>query len=282
MTLRRALSRFACAGGMRGATSPTSPHCARWRSAWSISTSASIASQIGVARMPTQGSWRPVVTTSTALPSTSTLRAGRRRLEVGLNAIDTMTSWPVEMPPSMPPAWLDRKPSGVISSRCSLPLLRDAAKPAPISTPLTALIPIIARGDVGVELAVDRLAPARRHAVGDHVDARADRVAGLAQRVHVGLELGDLRGIGPEERIAFDRVPVERARHDLADLRQVAAHAHAELSRAATSWRSPPRRRASWSRAPTSARRRADRGCRTSASRCSRRGRGGTARRSSS
>jgi hypothetical protein len=47
------------------ATSPTSPHCARWRSAWSISTSASMASAIGVARMPTQGSWRPVVTTST-------------------------------------------------------------------------------------------------------------------------------------------------------------------------------------------------------------------------
>ena len=31
-------------------------------------------------------------------------------------------------------------------------------------------------------------APARRHAVGHDGDARADRVAGLAQRVHVGLE----------------------------------------------------------------------------------------------
>ena len=40
---------------MRGVTSPTSPHCARWRSAWSISTSASIASQIGTARMPDDG-----------------------------------------------------------------------------------------------------------------------------------------------------------------------------------------------------------------------------------
>ena len=32
-----------------------------------MSTSASIASAIGTARMPTQGSWRPVVTTSTGL-----------------------------------------------------------------------------------------------------------------------------------------------------------------------------------------------------------------------
>jgi hypothetical protein len=44
-------------------------------------------------------------------------------------------------------------------------------------------------------------------------------------------------------------------------------------ARAATSWRSPPRPRAWWSRARRSGRRRADRGCRISASRCSRRGR---------
>ena len=48
--------RYAERAGMRGAMTTTSPYCARWRSAWSISTSASIASAIGVARMPTQGS----------------------------------------------------------------------------------------------------------------------------------------------------------------------------------------------------------------------------------
>ena len=42
----------------------TSPHCARWRRAWSISTRASRASAMGAARMPTQGSWRPLVITS--------------------------------------------------------------------------------------------------------------------------------------------------------------------------------------------------------------------------
>src|SRR3546814_422640 len=130
--------------GIRGATSPTSPHCARWRRAWSISTSASIASQIGVARMPTQGSWRPVVTISTALLSTSTPSTGNRRLEVGLNATEHTTCWPLDIPPRMPPAWLERNPSGAIASRCSLPLEATEANPSPISTPLTALIDIIA------------------------------------------------------------------------------------------------------------------------------------------
>src|SRR5690606_13158224 len=100
--------------GMRGGPVPTSPHWARWRRAWSIGTRATIASAIGVARMPTQGSWRPVVMTSTGLPCTSTVGPGRRRLEVGLSAIEATTCWPVEMPPRMPPAWLLAKPAGPI------------------------------------------------------------------------------------------------------------------------------------------------------------------------
>ena len=63
-----------------------------------------MASQIGVARMPTQGSWRPVVTTSTGLPAVSRLCTGRRRLEVGLKAVETRIACPVLMPPRMPPA----------------------------------------------------------------------------------------------------------------------------------------------------------------------------------
>jgi hypothetical protein len=50
---------------------------------------------------------------------------------------------------------------------------RGAAKPAPISTPLTALMLIIALAS-SVELAVDRRAPAGRHALGDDLDHRAD------------------------------------------------------------------------------------------------------------
>jgi hypothetical protein len=71
------------------------------------------------------------------------------------------------------------------------------------------------RGQLAVELAVDRLAPARRHAVRDDGDARADRIAGFAQRVHVGLEFLDHRRVGPEERVGFHHVPVERARHEV-------------------------------------------------------------------
>src|SRR5439155_1056904 len=96
------------------------------------------------ARMPTQGSWRPVVCTVVGSPLRSMERRGRRMLEVGLSAMLTRMSWPVEMPPSVPPALFERKPRGVSSSPCSEPFCSIAAKPAPISTPFTALMPIIA------------------------------------------------------------------------------------------------------------------------------------------
>ncbi|CFW06351.1 Uncharacterised protein [Bordetella pertussis] len=80
------------------------PHWARWRNAWSMSTSASSASAMGVARMPTQGSWRPRVCTITGSPARLTERRSTRMLEVGLIASDTVIGWPVEMPPSTPPA----------------------------------------------------------------------------------------------------------------------------------------------------------------------------------
>ena len=94
--------------------------------------------------MPTQGSWRPKVSTITGLPSLSIERRGVRIEEVGLIAIETVMSCPVEIPPSTPPAWLPTKPCGVSSSPCSEPFCATEAKPAPISTPFTALIPIIA------------------------------------------------------------------------------------------------------------------------------------------
>src|SRR5206468_4276441 len=98
----RAAPDMALIGGL------TSPHCARWRSAWSISTQASIASAIGVARIPTQGSWRPVVWTVVGLPLRSIERRGTRMLEVGLSAMLTRTSCPLEMPPRVPPALFER------------------------------------------------------------------------------------------------------------------------------------------------------------------------------
>jgi hypothetical protein len=85
-----------------------------------------------------------VVATTTGLPALSIERRSRRMLDVGLIAMLARTSCPVEMPPSTPPAWLDRKPSGAHLVGVLGAALRDAAKPAPISTPLTALMPIIA------------------------------------------------------------------------------------------------------------------------------------------
>src|SRR6185437_1731198 len=124
------------------------PHCARWRSRWSASTTAIIASPTGTPRMPTQGSWRPLVATSTSLPWRSTLFFGMRIELEGLTAKRSTMSWPVEMPPKMPPALFDRNstlPSRMrISSAFSAPESAAAAKPAPISTAFTALMPIIA------------------------------------------------------------------------------------------------------------------------------------------
>ena len=65
-------------------------------------------------------------------------------LDVGLMASDTRMSCPVLMPPRMPPASLPTKPSGVSSSPCCEPRWATDPKPAPISTPLTALMAIIA------------------------------------------------------------------------------------------------------------------------------------------
>ena len=146
-------------------------------------------------------------------------RRGVRIDEVGLTAKRATIGWPVEMPPRMPPAWLDRK-TGLpslpmrISSAFSSPVMRAASKPSPISTPLTALIDIRPDGDVLVELGVDRRAEAGRHAVGDDLDDRADRGAGLADAVEIVGEDRHGAGIGREEGVfrVVDEVPVPAAR----------------------------------------------------------------------
>ena len=56
------------------------------------------------ALMPTQGSWRPLVSTVAGLPSLSIERRGIRMLDVGFMPIVTTMSCPVEIPPRMPPA----------------------------------------------------------------------------------------------------------------------------------------------------------------------------------
>ena len=96
-----------------------------------MTTSASMASAIGVARMPTQGSWRPKVSTVVGSPARLIDALGVRIELVGLIAIETRRSWPLEMPPKVPPDEFFLNPSGVSSSRCSLPRWRTHSKPSP-------------------------------------------------------------------------------------------------------------------------------------------------------
>src|SRR3569623_317650 len=64
-------------------------------------------------------------------------------------------------------------------------------------------------GDVGIEPIEHRFAPARRHAGGDYIDARAAGVALFAQRIHVDFQVRDLVGNGAEENVIVDLIPVE-------------------------------------------------------------------------
>ena len=111
-----------------------------------------------------------------------------------------------------------RSPSGVSSSRCSLPRWPATATPSPISTALTALMPIIACGDIGIELVEHRLAQPRRHAFGAHRDARADRIAGGAHIPDQLLELGQALRVGAEERILVGRGRARAARASAAPI----------------------------------------------------------------
>lgn len=74
------------------AASNCQPHWARWRSRWSASTSASIASATGTPRMATQGSWRPLVEMVVSRPSWVTVGCGVSTELVGLMATRTTMS----------------------------------------------------------------------------------------------------------------------------------------------------------------------------------------------
>ena len=110
------------------------------------------------------GSWRPCVSIDRRRPAMSIVWRVKRMLDVGLTATTTTMSWPVEIPPRMPPALLGRKPSGVISSRVLGAFLRDGRE---ARADLDALDRVDAHHvvrEIGVELVVHRLAPAHRHA----------------------------------------------------------------------------------------------------------------------
>ena len=85
-------------------------------------------------------------------------------------------------------------------------------------------------GNVGIELVIQRLAQAHRHARGLHPDTRAARVPGLAQGVHVILILLHV-GHGGEEGVAAHMVPALERDGQLAQLRHAGAEFGAVLLR---------------------------------------------------
>ena len=112
----------------------------------------------------------------------STVRRGVRIDEVGFTAKRATIGWPVEMPPRMPPAWLDRNigwPSAPIriSSAFSSPVKARGGEALADLDALDRIDRHHRRGDVLVELAVDRRAEPGRNALGDDLDDRADRGA---------------------------------------------------------------------------------------------------------
>ena len=205
-------------GGWRGER--YRPICARWRRKASASTQATIASPTGAARMPTQGSCRPLVTISVSSPARVTVRRGDRIEDVGLTAKRATIGWPVEMPPRIPPAWLERnrgRPSlpARISSAFSSPRQRRRGEAVADLDPLDGVDAHQRARELGVELAVDRRAPAGRNALGDDLDHRADRGAGLAHLVEMVGEAAPPPRRRAEERIAGDLVPVPARAVDL-------------------------------------------------------------------
>jgi hypothetical protein len=107
-----------------------------------------IASPTGTARMPTQGSWRPLVTMSVSSPARSPCAAGEdRRGRLDGEAHHDRLAGRDAAEDAAGVVGQERRRAVVamrISSAFSSPVSAAAAKPAPISTPLTALMLIIA------------------------------------------------------------------------------------------------------------------------------------------
>ena len=66
-----------------------------------------MASPIGTALIPTQGSCLPLTEIEVFFPNLSIVFLLVKIEEVGLTANETIISWPLEIPPRIPPALLD-------------------------------------------------------------------------------------------------------------------------------------------------------------------------------
>ena len=167
------------------------PVCARSSRRWSRSTQAIIASPTGTARMPTQGSWRPLVTISVSSPVRGDRPARRqdRRGRLDREAHDdVLPGGDAAEDPARMVRREDRARPGPCGSR-----RRSRSRSAPPrAMPVADLDPLDRvdrhhrRGEVGVELAVDRRAEPRRARPSATTSITAPtRIAGLAQLVEI-------------------------------------------------------------------------------------------------
>ena len=197
-------------------------------------TSATMASAMGVARRPTHGSWRPLVTISVSLPVLSIVLPGLVMLDVGFSAMLASRSWPDEIPPSVPPASFLLKPS----KRTSHPGVhcRAASPPRnqrPASTPLTALMLMKPCARSALELIENRLSQSRRYIAScEHADLRSDGVTLLAQFIH---ELSRVHracsGSAQKNGLSLTIERSLRRQFDRAELRDITVNVDAELVR---------------------------------------------------
>ena len=193
-----------------------------------------MASPIGTARMPTQGSWRPLVDhlgfVAVAIDGLARGQdrrgrldrkahhdrlAGRDAAEDAAGVVGEKARLAVVAHPHLVGVLLARERGGG-KARADLDALDrvDAHQRA---------------GEIAVELAVDRRAEARRHAFGHHLDDGADRRALLAHAVEKVGEARRRLGVGTEERIVLDLGPIPaRAIDRRASPIWISARAHVE------------------------------------------------------
>ena len=138
---------------------------------------------------------------------------------VGFTASRQTMSWPVEMPPRMPPAWLARKAGcAVLHAHLVGILLAAHRRGREAVADLDALHGVDAHqrlGEVGIELVVDRIAQADRHARGHDLDHRAARAAALAHVVEIAFPALRRLAVGAPEGIVAGGVPVPVGAVDL-------------------------------------------------------------------
>ena len=123
------------------------------------------------------------------------------------------TGWPVEIPPSIPPAWFDKKKRRAVLAAAYLVGVGFAGKSGGGKT--VADLDALDRVDrhkgarqFRVELAIDWRAPARRHIFGHDLDDGADGGPCLADGIEIGLEKRRRLGVGAEEGIFGALVPI--------------------------------------------------------------------------